>query len=243
MFSKQLLLRLGLIFFLVSLVGILVFKVDTLSVDVQRKSVQAQFEPLLFMDGQSSKTHIKYEIGAPLVKLTDSGDVKMKLDLGLTSGLNQKWGSVEFVAKVVLRKENDAFYLKIPEKVQLNVSHKHSNEAGFKLWHKDASDLIEAMTGQLNEFFFSKNIYELKGGNLRVQAVDLDIHEVKKKGDALNIILDVDQGIFIVITYFVMFLSVFTFAFAYFLVGGRVGFKDAANIGFRDPKKTPRGYE
>jgi len=48
----------------------------------------------------------------------------------------------------------------------------------------------------------------------------------------------VDQGIFIVITYFVMCFSVLIYAFAYFFIGS-VGFKDNKGLGFRDPLKTP----
>jgi len=240
MLSKQLLFRLAIILFIVTVIGLVVFKVNQLSVDVTKISIQSRMEPVYLITGQANEMNIKYEIADPSVTILDSGDVSFKSSLMVASGLEKKWGSMAFTTKVTFQAKNNSFYLKIPENVVLTVSGKSSNEEGFTLWNKDAKPLVGMITKQMNDFLFTKDIFALSGSKLRVQARSLKIHNVNKTADGIQIVLDVDQGIFVIIVYFAMFLSAFIFACGYFFVGGAVGFKDKTKINLIDPKKIPK---
>ncbi len=240
MLSKQLLFRLAIILFAVTVIGLLIFKVDQLSVDITKTSIQSRMEPVFFIDGKSNETNIKYEITDPMVKVLDTGDISIKSHIMVESGLDQKWGNMELVAKVAFQKKDNSFYMYIPGKVQLNISRKSSNDVGFKLWGKNTEPLIATITEQMNKFLFTKDIFALSGSQLRVQAISLTINDVKKSDNGINIILDVDQGIFVIIVYFAMFLSAFIFACGYFFVGGAVGFRDPTKMLFIDPKKIKK---
>jgi len=240
MLSKQLLFRLAIILFMISIVGLLIFKVDTLSVDVTKSSIQARMEPVFFIDGKSAETHIKYEIVDPMVKVLDSGDISIKSHITLLSGLDQKWGSMAFTAKVAFQEKDNSFYLQIPGKVEIKIRGKSSSDADFKLWGKNVEPLLTSITAQLNRFLFTKDIFALSGSELRVQAISLAIREVNKTDDGIKIVLDVDQGIFVIIVYFAMLLAAFIFACGYFFVGGAVGFKDPTKMLFIDPKKIEK---
>lgn len=240
MLSKQLLFRLATILFLVTVIGLLIFKVDTISVDVTKTSIQSRMEPLFFIEGISKKENIKYRVVDPAVKILDTGEVSIKSNLTLSSGLDQKWGSMELVSKVMFEKKNNSFYLAVSKPVELRISRKSSNDAGFKVWNKGTKELVADMTEKLNVFLLNKDIFALSGSKLRVQAVSLAINKVEKTSDGINIVLDVDQGIFIIIVYFAMFLSAFIFACGYFFVGGAVGFRDPTKMLFVDPKKIPK---
>ncbi|MDQ6973887.1 MAG: hypothetical protein Q9M10_03305, partial [Mariprofundaceae bacterium] len=238
MLSKQLLFRVGVIFFIISTLGLLFFKVDEITVGIPKANIQAQMEPIFFIDGTSKKTHIKYEMVDPMVTILDSGDVAIQSNITLASGLNQTWGTMNLVAKVQYVNDKKSFYLEIPKPVQLNIRGKSSNDPGFDLWGKDTRILLEDLTEKLNAFFSEQYISEIMGKNLRIQAETFTMKSIHKSSDGIRMVMDVDQGIFIVITYFVMFLSVFIYAFAYFFVGD-VGFKDKKGLGFRDPRQTP----
>ena len=242
MLSKQLLFRLAMILFIVTVIGLVIFKVNQLSVDVAKTSIQSIMEPLFLIDGQSKEMNIKYEIADPTVTVLDSGDVAFKSSIMLLSGLDKKWGTMTFTTKVTFQEKDNSFYLKIPKDkdVILTFSDKSSNEVGFKLWNKSAESLVAQITEQMNRFLFTKDIFVLTGSELRVQAISLTIHEVDKTKDGFTIVLDVDQGIFVIIVYFNMLLSVFIFACGYFFVGGAVGFKDPTKMLFIDPKKIPK---
>jgi len=240
MLSKQLLFRLAIILFVVTVVGLLVFKVNQLSVDVSKTSIQSRMEPVYLITGLSKETNIKYEIADPAVTILDSGDIAFKSSVMLASGLNQKWGSMTFVSKVAYQEKDHSFYLKVPKKVTLTFSGKSSNESGFNIWGKNVDPLVDEITQQINDFLFTKTIYVLTGHELRIQARALTIHNVNKTPDGIQIVLDVDQGIFVIIVYFAMFLSAFIFACGYFFVGGAVGFKDKTKINLIDPKKIPK---
>ncbi|MDQ6994024.1 MAG: hypothetical protein Q9M18_00330 [Mariprofundaceae bacterium] len=238
MLSKQLLFRVGVIFFIISTLGLLFFKVSEITVSIPKANIQAQMEPIFFIDGTSQKTHIKYEMVDPMVTILDSGDVAIQSNITLASGLNQTWGTMNLVAKVQFLNDKKAFYLKVLKPVQLNIRGKSSNDAGFDLWGKDTSTLLVDLTDTLNDFFSEQYISEIMGKNLRIQAETFTMKSIQKNNDDIRIVMDVDQGIFIIITYFVMFLSVFIYAFAYFFMG-TVGFEDNKGLGFRDPRKTP----
>jgi len=238
MLSKQLLFRVGIIFFIVSTLGLLFFKVDQITVSVPKNNIQAQMEPLFFIDGVSNKTHIKYAVTDPIFTVLDSGDLALQANITLASGLDQTWGKVNAHVKVQFRNSKKSFYLMIPKNVELNIHGKKSSDAGFNLWGQDTQALLTELTDKLNAFFDEKYIYEIKGKNLRIQAEEFTIQRVEKHGDGIRMVMNVDQGIFIIITYFVLFLSIFIYAFGYFFIGD-VGFKDKENIGFRDPLKTP----
>jgi len=240
MLSKQLLFRLATILFIVTVIGLLIFKVNQLSVDVAKTSIQSIMEPVFLIDGQSKEMNLKYEIADPSVTVLDSGDVAFKSSIMLLSGLDKEWGTMAFTTKVTFQPKDNSFYLKIPKNVILTFSGKSSNEAGFKLWNKNAESLVTMITKQMNRFLFTKDIFVLTGSELRVQAISLAIHEVKKTNDGFTIVLDVDQGIFVIIVYFAMLLSAFIFACGYFFVGGAVGFKDPTKMLFIDPKKIPK---
>ena len=240
MLSKQLLFRLATILFIVTVIGLLIFKVNQLTVDVAKTSIQSIMEPVFLIDGKSEKLNIKYEIADPSVTVTDSGDVAFKSSIMLASGLDKKWGTMAFTTKVTFQPKDNSFYLKIPKDVILTFSGKSSNEAGFELWNKNAESLVPMITEQMNRFLFTKDIFVLTGSELRVQAISLAIHEVKKTNDGFTIVLDVDQGIFVIIVYFAMLLSAFIFACGYFFVGGAVGFKDPTKMLFIDPKKIKK---
>jgi len=240
MLSKQLLFRLATILFIVTVIGLLIFKVNQLSVDVAKTSIQSIMEPVFLIDGQSKEMNLKYEIADPSVTVTDSGDVAFKSSIMLLSGLDKKWGTMAFTTKVTFQPKDNSFYLKIPKDVILTFAGKSSNEAGFELWNKNAESLVAMITKQMNRFLFTKDIFVLTGSELRVQAISLTIHEVKKTNDGFTIVLDVDQGIFVIIVYFAMLLSAFIFACGYFFVGGAVGFKDPTKMLFIDPKKIPK---
>jgi len=240
MLSKQLLFRLATILFIVTVIGLVIFKVDQLSVNVAKTSIQGIMEPVFLIDGKSKELNIKYEIADPSVTVTDSGEVAFKSSIMLASGLDKKWGKMAFATRVTFQPKDNSFYLKIPKDVILTVAGKSSNEAGFKLWNKNAESLVTMITEQMNRFLFTKDIFVLTGSELRVQARSLTIHEVKKTNDGFTIILDVDQGIFVIIVYFAMLLSAFIFACGYFFVGGVVGFKDPTKMLFIDPKKIKK---
>jgi len=240
MLSKQLLFRLAIILFIVTVIGLVVFKVNQMSVDVAKTSIQSRMEPVYLITGQSKETNIKYEIADPSVVILDSGDISFKSSIMLASGLDKKWGKMAFTTKVTFQPKDNSFYLKIPESVIITVSGKSSNEAGFKLWNKSAESLVTQITKQVNDFLFTKDIFALSGSKLRVQARSLAINKVNKTADGIQIVLDVDQGIFVIIVYFAMFLSAFIFACGYFFVGGAVGFKDKTQIHLIDPKKIPK---
>jgi len=238
MLSKQLLFRVGIIFFIISTLGLLIYKVDKITVGIPKANIQSQFEPIFFIDGVSKKTHIKYEMVDPMVTILDSGDVAIQSNITLASGLNQTWGTMNLVAKVKYINDKKAFYLSIPEPVQITIRGKKSSNADFNLWGKDTSVLLTDLTEKLNGFFLEKYISEIMGKNLRIQAETFTMKSIGKSKDGIQMVMDVDQGIFIVITYFVMSLSVFIYAFAYFFIGN-VGFEDKKGLGFRDPLKTP----
>ncbi|GEM_PF-6499999 len=237
MLSKQLLFRLATLLFLVAVIGLLIFKVNQLSVNVEKTSIQGIMEPVFLIDGQSTDLNIKYEIADPSVSITDSGDVAFKSSIMVASGLDKQWGKMAFTSKVTFQPKDNSFYLKIPKDVILTFADQSSNEAGFKLWNKNAESLVPMITKQMNRFLFTKDIFVLTGSELRVQARSLTIHEVKKTNDGFTIVLDVDQGIFVIIVYFAMLLAAFIFACGYFFVGGAVGFKDPTKMLFIDPKK------
>jgi len=238
MLSKQLLFRVGVIFFIVSTLGLLFFKVDQITVGVPKANIQAQMEPIFFIDGVSEKTHIKYEMVDPIFSILDSGDLDLQSNITLASGLDQTWGKVHALIKVQFRNDKKSFYLTIPKDVELNIRGKKSTDAGFNLWGKDTKILLADLTEKLNAFFSEQYIYEITGKNLRIQADAFTIQEIKKSSDGIQMIMNVEQNIFVIITYFVMFFSVCIYAFAYFFIGD-VGFKDKKNLGFRDPRKTP----
>jgi len=242
MLSKQLLFRLAIILFIVTVIGLVIFKVNQISVDVAKTSIQSIMEPVFLIDGQSKEMNVKYEVADPSVTVLDSGDVAFKSSIMLASGLDKQWGTMTFTTKVTYQPKDDSFYLKIPKDKQviLTFSGKSSNEAGFKLWNKSAEPLVAQITKQMNSFLFTKDIFVLTGSELRVQAISLTIHEVKKTQDGFTIVLDVDQGIFVIIVYFNMLLSAFIFACGYFFVGGAVGFKDPTKMLFIDPKKIKK---
>ncbi|MDQ6990570.1 MAG: hypothetical protein Q9M11_02410 [Mariprofundaceae bacterium] len=238
MLSKQLLFRVGVIFFIISTLGLLFFKVSEITVSIPKANIQAQMEPIFFIDGTSQKTHIKYEMVDPMVTILDSGDVAIQSNITLASGLNQTWGTMNLVAKVLYVNDKKSFYLKVLKPVQLKIRGKSSNDAGFDLWGKDTSILLVDLTDTLNAFFSEKYISEIMGKNLRIQAETFTMKSIQKSNDDIRMVMDVDQGIFIIITYFAMFLSVFIYAFAYFFMG-TIGFDDNKGLGFRDPRKTP----
>jgi len=242
MLSKQLLFRLATLLFIVTVIGLVIFKVNQLSVDVAKTSIQSIMEPVFLIEGQSKELNVKYEIADPSVTILDSGDVAFKSSIMLASGLDKQWGTMTFTTKVAYQPKDDSFYLKIPKdkEVVLTVAGKRSNESGFKLWNKSAEPLVTQITEQMNSFLFTKTIFVLTGSELRVQAISLTIHEVDKTEDGFTIVLDVDQGIFVIIVYFNMLLSAFIFACGYFFVGGVVGFKDPTKMLFVDPRKIPK---
>ena len=241
MLSKKLLFTLSFIIMMVSIISSYVFKVEQLSFDITKSSIKSKIEPDFYLKNKLRDLNIKYEVLNPTVKVLDNGEVFMKSDLTLESGADNDWGDVEFASKVTFDVAAMAIYLRIPEKVQLKVNGKNSNQADFKLWNKDVTPLVKDITTQMNIFLVKEPLYVLTGSELRNSAEALSLGSITKTSNGLNIILDVDQGNKVYMIYFVMFLSVFIFACGYFLVGGSVGFKDAKNVGFRDPRDAPRG--
>jgi len=240
MLSKKLLFLLSFIILSISIIASYVFKVEKMSFDITKSSIQSKIEPDFYLKNKLHDININYEILNPTVKVLDTGEVSMKSELTLESGADTEWGDVDFTSTVTFNPETMAFYLRIPEKIQLKVNGKNSNQADFKLWNKDVTPLVADITKKMNDFLAKEPLYALRGAELRNAAESLWIGSVTKTSNGLNIILDVDQGNKVYIIYFVMFLSVFIFTCAYFLVGG-VGFKDAKNVGFRDPRDAPRG--
>jgi len=239
MLSKQLLFRVGIIFFIISTLGILFFKVDQISVDIPKAHIQSQMEPIFFIDGLSEKTQIKYEMVDPLVTVTDSGDINLQSNVTLESGLQQAWGTMNLQAIIKYKDEDKrSFYLVVPKPVVIHIHGKSSSDPGFDLWGKDTHALLADMTKKLNDFFSVQNVAKITGKSLSVQAKAYSILSHAKSNDGIRMIMKVDQGILIVITYFVMSLSIFLFAYAYFFIG-EVGFKDKKGVGFRDPRETP----
>jgi len=238
MLTKKLLFVLGTLFFMLAMLGMYVFKVEEISVGVTKTSMQSKMEPIFFIDGKSG--NVKYEMLDPTVKILDSGEVFIKANLNLFSGLDQEWGTMELVSKVFFKESSKAFYLEIPKMVELKVAGKSSNDPDFKLWNKSSTALVAAITEQINVFLATKDIFSLSGSNLRHQAESLSIREVKKTSDGIDIILDVKQGASIVVVYTVMFLSAFIFACGYFFVGGVVGFRDDHEMTYKDPRKIPK---
>jgi len=238
MLSKQLLFRVGMIFFIISTLGLLFFKVGQITVEIPKANVQAQMEPIFFIDGVSEKTHIKYEMVDPMFTILDSGGFYLKSNITLASGLKQTWGSMSVTAKVQFNNDKKSFYLTIAEPVVLTIRGKSSNDAGFNIWGQDPQVLQADLSKKLNAFFSEQYIAEISGKALRIQAEVFSIQSMQKNNEGTQIVMNVDQGIFIVITYFVMLLSVLIYAFAYFFIG-QVGFEDKKGLGFRDPLKTP----
>ena len=236
MLSKKLLFMLGIIIFTVSLIGLMTYKVDEISIHITKSSIQSKMEPVFFIDGRSDKLNIKYEIVDPVVKVSDDGKLLFQSNITLSSGLNQKWGTMEMVTKPIFQGKYNSFYLE-PEQVVLKVDGKSSSDGTFTLWREDATPLIGKIKTQMKSFLSTKVIYTLTGKNLRHQAESLSIRESQKHSDGINIVLNVEQSISIIILYAVMFLSIFVFACGYFFVGGKVGFKEAKEIRFRDPRK------
>ncbi|MDQ6967625.1 MAG: hypothetical protein Q9M14_02950 [Mariprofundaceae bacterium] len=240
MLSKQLLFRLAIILFIIAVIGLLIFKVDQMSVNVTKTSIQSRMERLFLITGQSKELNIKYEIADPSVTVLDSGDIAFKSSIMLTSGLDKKWGTMAFATKVALRAKDNSFHLIVPENVILTFRSGSSNKAGFKLWKKNAEPLVTMITKQMNAFLLTKDIFALSGSQLRVQARSITIHKVNKSDNGIQIVLDVDQGMFVIIVYVAMLLAAFIFACGYFFVGGVVGFKDPTKLLFIDPKKIPK---
>jgi len=236
MLSKQLLFRLGFLALIVSTLSVAIFKVSEISFDITRTSIQSLMEPSFFIDGESKASRIKYEMVDPMVTISDAGDVVLKSNVTFSSGLDQEWGTMQFVAKPMFVKKKQSLFLTIPESVQFTVSGKSSSDAGFQLWGKDAAPLVAQATEQINDFLSTKVIHTLQGKHLRIQAERLSIRESIKTADGIHVIMDVEQSMSIFITYFIMFLSIMIIAFAYFFIGD-VGFKDKKGLGFRDPRR------
>jgi len=241
MLSKKLLFRLGMIFLIISTLGIIFYKVDTIAIDIDKKSMQSQMEPLFFFDGAVRHGRLKYELVDPVLQVQDNGLVHFDANVTLSQGLDKAWGRVSFDTKIMYRNKHKAFYLAIPndEQVVLSVHGKQSNEPDFRLWRKKVDDVVSDMKNKVNIFLSDQEVYEIGGKNLRIQAQNFIIADVQKTERGAHLILNVDQGIFIIITYFVMGVSIFMMLFAYFFIG-QVGFKDAENIGYRDLRDTPR---
>jgi len=238
MLSKQLMFRVGVIFFIVSTLGLLFFKVDQITVGIPKANVQVQMEPIFFIDGVSEKGNIKYEMVDPMFTVMDSGDFSLQSNITLASGLKQTWGTMHTIAKVQFLNGKKSFRLTIPQTVELNIRGKKTSDPGFNIWGQDAKPLLADLTKKLNAFFSEQYISKISGKNLRIQAEVFTVQSINKSKDGISILMNVDQGIFIIITYFVMCLSIFIYAFAYFFIGD-VGFKDKKGLGFRDPLKTP----
>ncbi|MDQ6955434.1 MAG: hypothetical protein Q9M20_08330 [Mariprofundaceae bacterium] len=238
MLTKKLLFVLGTLFFLIAMLGMSIFKVEEISIAVPKTSMQSKMEPIFFIDGKSG--NIKYEILDPTVKVLDSGEVSIKANLNLLSGLEKDWGSIELISKVFFRESSKAFYLEIPGNVQLKVAGKSSSDTDFKLWGESTTALVATITDQINVFLATKDISSLSGSNLRHQAEGLTIRQVNKTDTGIDIVLNVKQGASIIVVYTVMFLSAFIFACGYFFVGGVVGFRDEHEMVYKDPKKIPK---
>jgi len=234
MFGKQLLFRLGLIALILSSLSIIIFKVDEISMNITRSSVQGLLEPLFFIDGQSEEAHISYEMVDPMVTVLDTGDMSIESNITLSSGLDQEWGKVVLLTTLFFDAETKSFYLKLAQDAKLKIAGKSSSDADFHLWNKDIAPLITAITAQLNAFLEDKELYSLHDKELRIQAEDLSIRSITKTESGVHIVMDVRQSISIIITYFIMFLGLMIIIFAYFFIG-KVGFKDDEKLGFRDP--------
>ncbi len=241
MLSKQLLFRLGLIFLIISTLGIAFYKVDNITIDVDKKSMQSQMEPLFFLDGSLHQGRLKYELVDPALQVQDDGRVHFDANVTLQHGLEKAWGRVSFDTALVYRNKHKAFYLAIPkdQKVVLTVHGKTSDAQDFRLWRKKVDDVLVDMKAKVNHFLSDQEVYKIGGKHLRIQAQNFTIADAQKTATGVHLLLNVDQGIFIVITYFVMGVSIFMMLFAYFFIGS-VGFKDAENIGYRDLRDTPR---
>ena len=239
MFSKKLLFALSIIFFIVSILGLTVFKVDDIEINISESGIQSRMEPIYYFKKTLNQSNVTYEIENPTVSVSKSGDVTVKSELTLTSGTDVQWGLVIFTAKVAIDNKNNAFYLEIPNTVTIKLPGKDSSKENFSVWNTDAKTLAKNMTPQLNAFLKKTAIETIKDGDLRNQASSLSIAKVSEGNGYIHLVLAVEQTISIVVVYTVMILSILIWLSAYFFVGGKVGFKDAENIGFRDPRRDP----
>ncbi len=241
MLSKQLLFRLGMIFLIISTLGIIFYKVDTIAIDIDKKSMQGQMEPLFFLDGTVRQGRLKYELVDPVLQVQDNGLIHFDANVTLEQGLEKAWGRVSFDTALVYRNKHKSFYLAIPKdkQVVMSIHRKQSTEPDFKLWGKKVDDVVVDMKNKVNIFLNDQEVYDIAGKNLRIQAQNFIIADVQKTATGAHLILNVDQGIFIVITYFVMGVSFFMMMFAYFFIG-TIGLKDAKDVGYRDLRDTPR---
>ena len=237
MLTKKLIFTLGLLFFIVSNIGGIVYKVESLPVMIPQKSIQANMDSTFYIKDTSKRTGVTYEILDPRATVLETGEVAVKLDLTLTANPEIEWGTVEFVSKLGFDNVVNVVLLQVVDQAVITVLDKNSTDPGFKLWNKDIKVLVEDMTVQINNYLSKNVLYTLSGGELRVQAESYAIGEVKATSTGLDIALLVDQGMTIFILYTVMFLSVLTFAAGYFFVGGVAGWKDPDDIGWHDPRK------
>jgi len=234
--TKKLVFTLGLLFFIISNIGLYVFKVDELPVNISQRSIQALMDSTFYIKDTSAKTGVTYEVLDSTVEILDSAEVSFMLDLTLTAKPEVEWGKLAFVSKLEYHEKNHSLFLQIPDQVQLIVLGKTSDSADFALWNKDIKTLVADVTEKVNKHLAKHLLYALKGPELRLQADSYSLKSVTKHADALAIVLNVNQGINIFILYMVMALSVVTFACGYFFVGGIAGFKDPDDKGFHDPR-------
>jgi hypothetical protein len=234
--TKKLVFTLGLLFFLLSNISLYVFKVDELPFKISYTEIQALMDSKFYVKDTSEKTGVTYEILDPTVELLDDAHVAFTLDLTLTANPEVEWGKVKFVSEVHYNDKKHRLDLVIPDQAELIVLGKSSNNADFNLWNKDIKTLVSDVTVSINKHLAKYIIYALKGPELRVQAEYYSLKSVTKHANALDVVLNVHQGINIFILYMVMALSVITFACGYFFVGGVAGFKDPDDKGFHDPR-------
>jgi len=235
--TKKLIFTLGLLFFIISNVGLYIFKVEELPLKISQTKIQSIMDSKFYIKDTSSKTGVTYEILDPYVDLLDSGEVSFLLDATLTANPEVEWGKVKFISKLVYHEEHRTIDLQLPDDAQLIVAGKSSNDTGFNLWNKNTKDLVADLTASINKHLAKHLVYALKGPELRLQAESYSLKSVVKNGKTLDVVLNVHQGINIFILYAVMVLSILTFAAGYFLVGGVAGFKDPDDKGFHDPRK------
>jgi len=163
--TKKLIFTLGLFFFVLSVVGLYVFKVDQLPVKVSYTEIQALMDSKFYVKDTSAKTGVNYEILNPTVELLDDARVAFSLDLNLKANPEVEWGKVRFVAEVVYLDKKHRLYLNVPDQAELIVLGKSSNNSDFNLWNIDTKTLVSDVTVSINKVLAKYIIYALKGQN------------------------------------------------------------------------------
>jgi len=234
--TKKLIFTLGLLFFIISNIGLYVFKVEELPVNISQRSIQSIMDSKFYVKDTSAKTGVTYEILDPTVEVLDNGDIEFKLDVTFTAKPEVEWGKLHFVSKLEYHEKVHSLFLQVPDQIELIVLGKSSNNSDFALWNKDIKTLVSDATVSVNKNLAKHILYALTGPELRLQADFYSLQSVTKTPDGLGVVLHVHQGMNIFILYMVMALSVLTFACGYFFVGGIAGFKDPDDKGFHDPR-------